>query len=142
MQTSQDLNHKLLNQHHDRLQEWSKHLLTMSAGILGLWAGLQANLPLMPAGWHWAPRLVWASMALSLCAGLWQQWANAMEPLLSARTAAKITQEAALQVQVDAPNAPLQLRRPPTRGARIALRLQTISFLCSFLILTVVVMLR
>lgn len=143
MQTMFDLHQKLLNQHYDRLQEWSKHLLTMSAGILGLWAGLQANLPVPAASLYLAPKLVWGLMALSLCAGVWQQWAAAEAPLRALRKAEQMLQARPPQAQDAAqPAEPLLLRQPPGRGQRIALHLQIGCFLGSFLTLTVVMMLR
>lgn len=141
MQTFQELEHKLLNEHAERLHQWSKTLLTLAAGILGLWAGLHANLPTSPGAWAWLTKAVWALMVLSLAFGVWHEWSAVMEPWRALTRARKI-QERALQTPGREPGSAVELRRRPERLQRIALHLQTAAFLLSFVALTAIVQLR
>lgn len=124
MQTFDDLEHKLLNQHGDEYKAFTRLLLTISIACITILASVQSD-----GGWLY----VTASLLLflSVLFGVLVQHRIMMNPIYHLEDAAEQMREA----EESGSGEPIKIRRRPTKIERVFYRLQAFSFVAAFLFL-------
>lgn len=124
MQTFDDLEHKLLNQHGDEYKAFTRLLLTISIACITILASVQSD-----GGWLY----VTASLLLFLSVffGVLVQHRIMMNPIYHLEDAAKQVREA----EESGSDEPIKIRRTPTEVEQVFYRLQASSFVAAFLFL-------
>lgn len=124
MQTFDDLEHKLLNQHGDEYKAFTRLLLTISIACITILASVKSD-----GGWLYLT----ASMLLflSVLFGVLVQHRIMMNPMYHLEDAAEQVRKA----EELGSDAPIKIRRRPTKIERVFYRLQASSFVAAFLFL-------
>lgn len=124
MQTFDDLEHKLLNQHGDEYKAFTRLLLTISIACITILASVQSD-----GGWLYATASL--LLFLSVLFGVLVQHRIMMNPIYH-------LEDAAEQVRVaeeSGSDEPIKIRRRPTKIEQVFYRLQASSFVAAFLFL-------
>ena len=126
MQTFDDLEHKLLNQHGDEYKAFTRLLLTISIACITVLASVKTD-----AGWLYVTASV--LLFLSVLFGVLVQHRIMMNPIYHLEDAAEQVRKARESGSED----DIKIRRRPTKIEQVFYRLQASSFVAAFLFLAV-----
>lgn len=129
-QTHLELEHKLLNQHHDHYVSFSRLLLSLSTGSFTLLAAFQDSL-IDASAKTTASKLVFPLLLASILFGVLVQHRIVMNPLRHLRFADTQLKQAAEK----GPEEVVILRRRPSRSERVFFWCQEATFAASFVVI-------
>lgn len=124
MQTFDDLEHKLLNQHGDEYKAFTRLLLTISIACITILASVKTD-----TGWLYVAASV--LLFLSVLFGVLVQHRIMMNPIYHLEDAAEQVRKAEESGSDDA----VKIWRRPTKIEQVFYRLQASSFVAAFLLL-------
>lgn len=124
MQTFDELEHKLLNQHGDEYKAFTRLLLTISVACITILASVKSD-----SGWIYLSASL--LLFLSVLFGVLVQHRIMMNPIYHLEDAAKLVRES----EESGSDEPVKIRRRPTKIERVFYRLQATSFVAAFLLL-------
>ena len=134
MDTPQDfasLEHKLLNEHHDEYAAFTRLILSLAVGSFSLLAALSPSL-LASASADKLAKAAFPLLLVSILAGLLVQHRIMMNPQWHLELARKLISQRAPDDQ-----GPIELRRRPSMLERWFYRVQVLSFLAAFIVLSI-----
>lgn len=127
MQTFSELEHKLLNQHHDHYVAFSRLLLSLATGAFALLAAFRTDVVLDSAYRNLA-LTAFPCLLVSVLAGILVQHRIMMNPIWHLDHARDLMKRAEA-------DEPVEIRRRPSRLEMFAYRVQALAFIGSFLAL-------
>jgi hypothetical protein len=125
------LEHKLLNQHHDEYTTFTRLILSLAVGSFSLLAALSSNL-LTNANSDAFAKATFPILLVSILAGLFVQHRIMMNPIWHLERACELVDQ---QNPNDA--TPIKLRRNPSKLEYWFYRVQVLSFLAAFVVLSI-----
>jgi len=124
MQTFDELEHKLLNQHSDEYKAFTRLLLTISIACITILASVKTDV-------NWLYVSASVLLFLSVFFGVLVQHRIMMNPIFHLERAAEQMRKA---TELDS-DAPIKVWRKPTKVEQVFYRLQVSSFVAAFLLL-------
>ena len=130
IQTLDDLEKKLLDQHHEQYLAFTRLILTLSTGSFSLLASLSGNF-LSSAQYTGVAKTALPLLFVSMLAGIFVQHRIMMRPLADLNKAQFLAHKAESERSTD----PIKLRRQPSTYELLFYKIQMVSFLGAFIFL-------
>ncbi|MDD2850687.1 MAG: hypothetical protein PHY09_02165 [Desulfuromonadaceae bacterium] len=130
-QTFEELEKKLLDQHHEQYLAFTRLILTLSTGSFSLLASLSGNF-LSSSQYIELAKVALPLLFVSILSGVFVQHRVTMRPLDTLNSAAEVNR---LAIQQKETSSPIRLSQRPTFAERIFYRIQLFSFTGAFVCL-------
>lgn len=130
IQTFEDLEKKLLDQHHEQYLAFTRLILTLSTGSFSLLASLSGNF-LSSSQYIGVAKTALPLLFVSMLSGVLVQHRIMTAPINDLNRAKSLVDKAALEGKVE----PIKLWRKPTKVEQIFYKIQLVSFLSAFICL-------
>lgn len=130
IQTFEDLEKKLLDQHHEQYLAFTRLVLTLSTGSFSLLASLSGNF-LSSSQYIGVAKTALPLLFVSMLSGVLVQHRIMTAPINDLNRAKSLVDKAALEGKVE----PIKLWRKPTKVEQIFYKIQLVSFLSAFICL-------
>lgn len=130
LQTFEELEKKLLDQHHEQYLAFTRLILTLSTGSFSLLASLSGNF-LSSSQYVGLAKTALPLLFVSMLSGVFVQHRIMTAPINDLNRAKSLVDKAALEGRVE----PIKLWRKPSKVERIFYRIQLVSFLSAFIFL-------
>lgn len=130
IQTFEDLEKKLLDQHHEQYLAFTRLVLTLSTGSFSLLASLSGNF-LSSSQYIGVAKTALPLLFVSMLSGVLVQHRVMTAPINDLNRAKALVDKAASEGKTD----PIKLWRKPTNVEQIFYKIQLVSFLSAFICL-------